>query len=59
MNRKIDLLFGEYSISAEIVVRLMVAGALQIGENGLKAGEPGIYKIEEIPTQAANPSGDE
>lgn len=54
---KVDLLFGKYSISAETLIILMSAGALRIGENGICAGEPGIYKLK-IPTQTANPSGD-
>lgn len=56
----INLPFNVTRASAETIVRLMVIGALQVGENGLCANEPGIYpKKEEIPTQTANPSGDE
>lgn len=46
--------------SPNTIVRLMVIGALQVGENGLCVSEPGIYpKKGKIPTQTANPSGDE
>lgn len=39
---------------------LIEIGALYVDENGIHANEPGIYpKKEEIPTQTANPSGDE
>ena len=37
---------------------IVLTGAIYIDETGIHANEPGIYKIE-IPTQTANPSGDE
>lgn len=59
MRKRIIMPLGERMASVKIVVKLMASGALQVGENGLCTGDPGIYKIEEIPTQTANPSGDE
>lgn len=39
---------------------LIGIGALYVDNTGIHANEPGIYpKKEEIPTQTANPSGDE
>lgn len=56
----IKLPFNVTKASADTTIKLMVIGALQVGRDGLCANEPGIYpKQEEIPTQTANPSGDE
>lgn len=46
--------------SRKTVRYLMGIGALHMDETGIHANEPGIYpKKQEIPTQTANPSGDE
>lgn len=45
-----EMPFNVSRASAETVLALMVMGALQVGEDGLKASEPGIYpRTENIP----------
>lgn len=39
----ITTIFKVPKASSKTIVRLMVIGALQVGENGLCASEPGIY----------------
>lgn len=47
----IKLPFNVTQVNAETIVRLMIIGALQVGERGLRVSEPGIYpKQENIPT---------
>lgn len=56
----IKIPFGAGQASEETVKYLMEIGAIYADETGIHANEPGIYpKKEEIPTQTANPSGDE
>lgn len=43
IKRRIELIFKVPKASSKTIVRLMVIGALQVGENGLCASEPGIY----------------
>lgn len=38
---------------------LISIGALYVDESGIHANEPGTYPKRKIPTQTANPSGDE
>lgn len=46
--------------NGKTVKYLIRIGALCVDDTGIHANEPGIYpKKEEIPTQTANPSGDE
>lgn len=42
-RNRIDPIFKAPKASSKTIVRLMVIGALQVGENGLCASEPGIY----------------
>lgn len=47
-------------LNASLARYLTEIGALYVDETGIHANEPGIYpKKQEIPTQTANPSGDE
>lgn len=39
----IKLPFNVSKASAETIIKLMVIGALQVGEKGIKASEPGVY----------------
>lgn len=56
----IQLPFGNNMASEGTIKELISMGVLYIDEDGIHANEPGIYpKKEEIPTQTANPSGDE
>lgn len=56
----ISLPLGENRASDDVVNVLVSIGALYKDETGIHANGPGIYpKKEEIPTQTANPSGDE
>lgn len=52
--------FGTERASECMVNFLLSIGALFTDETGIHASEPGIYpKQSKIPTQTANPSGDE
>lgn len=42
-RRVISPIFKVPKANSKTIVRLMVIGALQVGENGLRASEPGIY----------------
>lgn len=54
------LSFGNNRASENMIKTLVSTGALYIDETGIHANEPGIYpRQQEIPTQTANPSGDE
>ena len=56
----IKLPAGMKQVSNYVVSLLIAIGALYVDETGIHANEPGVYpKKEEIPTQTANPSGDE
>lgn len=56
----IKLPYGMKMASESTVNALISIGALYVDETGIHANEPGIYpKKEKIPTQTANPSGDE
>lgn len=57
----IKLLLGIKRASESMVNALISIRALYLDEEGfIRANKPGIYpKKEEIPTQTANPSGDE
>lgn len=56
----IQLPLGEHMASEDIIKFLISTGALYVDEDGIHASKPGVYpKKEEIPTQTANPSGDE
>jgi hypothetical protein len=54
----IRFILGVKRAKGNVVKALVSIGALYIDETGIHANKPGIYKIE-IPTQTANPSGDE
>lgn len=56
----IDLPLWVKQASESTINTLISIGTLYVGETGTHANEPGVYpKTEEIPTQTANPSGDE
>lgn len=47
-------------VNKKVMKYLIKIGALYVDETGIHANNPGIYpKKEQIPTQTANPSGDE
>lgn len=45
----IKLPFNVTQVRAETIVRLMVIGALQVGESGLCVSEPGVYPKKNVP----------
>lgn len=46
MGKRINMPLGESRVNnAELIIKLLVSGALKVGENGLCAGEPGVYEI--------------
>lgn len=49
---------GTIRASESTIKALINIGALYLDETGIHASEPGIYPKQEIPTQTANPSGD-
>lgn len=47
LGKRIDMPLGEKRVNeADFIVRLLVSGALKVGENGLTAGEPGTYEVK-------------
>lgn len=46
-DKRIQMPLGEKRVNnAELIVRLLVSGALRVGENGLCAGEQGSYTVQ-------------
>lgn len=43
MRNTIKLPLGERRVSSDIIVKLMLIGALRAGEYGLSTGDPGLY----------------
>lgn len=43
MKKAIDVPLKTKRVDPEIIVKLMVIGALQVGDNDLCVNEPGIY----------------